>query len=251
MNTRSIQFRLISWYTVLAIIAALLFAVFTWNALRFYLYRNAEATLSRRAEQIAATILSNGDDDHAGQRIEQVYSPEANSRFIRIRQDGRVLYVSGSPGDRMFDPARVPYDVKNQEKIAGLFLITRPVILSGKTAAIDMGIPLSVLDNVLDHLLLILLAALPVGIGVMTAGGYILVGRALRPVSRISRQAETISFGNLASRLPVPATGDALETLSVTLNQMLERLDMAFQQASRFSADASHELRTPLDDYPR
>ena len=37
-----------------------------------------------------------------------------------------------------------------------------------------------------------------------------------------------------------------MEHLSVTLNQMLERLDHAYQQASRFSADASHELRTPL-----
>jgi signal transduction histidine kinase len=65
-------------------------------------------------------------------------------------------------------------------------------------------------------------------------------------VENIRANAEVITFGNLSSRLPVAATGDALEHLSVTLNQMLKRLEDAYQQASRFSADASHELRTPL-----
>ena len=46
--------------------------------------------------------------------------------------------------------------------------------------------------------------------------------------------------------VPVAVTGDALEHLSVTLNQMIDRLEDAYQQTSRFSADASHELRTPL-----
>ena len=70
--------------------------------------------------------------------------------------------------------------------------------------------------------------------------------RALKPVEVIRATAEKITYSNPQQRLPVAATGDALEHLSLTLNQMLERLEQAYQQASRFSADASHELRTPL-----
>jgi signal transduction histidine kinase len=81
---------------------------------------------------------------------------------------------------------------------------------------------------------------------VVSSGGYMLVRRSLKPVEDIRATAEQITFGNLSNRLPVVHTGDALENLSLTLNQMLERLDYAYQQASRFSADASHELRTPL-----
>ena len=73
-----------------------------------------------------------------------------------------------------------------------------------------------------------------------------LVRRSLKPVEDIRATAQQITFGNLSNRLPVASTGDALEHLSVTLNQMLQRLDDAYQQARRFSADASHELRTPL-----
>ncbi len=51
---------------------------------------------------------------------------------------------------------------------------------------------------------------------------------------------------NLEQRLPVADTDDELAHLSVVLNQMIARLDEAFQHSRRFSADASHELRTPL-----
>lgn len=76
-------------------------------------------------------------------------------------------------------------------------------------------------------------------------GGWILAGRALRPVSRLAEAAARISAGNLAERLPA-AGGDELARLASVLNRMLDRLESAFAQSSRFSADASHELRTPL-----
>src|SRR5215469_9501003 len=46
--------------------------------------------------------------------------------------------------------------------------------------------------------------------------------------------------------MPVSATGDELQQLSISLNRMIERLEEAFHHITRFSADASHELRTPL-----
>jgi len=63
---------------------------------------------------------------------------------------------------------------------------------------------------------------------------------------KISQTAAKISIGDLNARLPVPLTGDALERLSVALNEMLGRLRDSVQLSQRFLADASHELRTPL-----
>jgi signal transduction histidine kinase len=68
----------------------------------------------------------------------------------------------------------------------------------------------------------------------------------LRVVEQLRAKAQEISFGNLDTRLPVVPSGDSIEQLAVTLNQMLARLSEAYNQASRFSGDASHELRTPL-----
>jgi signal transduction histidine kinase len=72
------------------------------------------------------------------------------------------------------------------------------------------------------------------------------VSRALRPVDRLSQTAEQMSLQNLTLRLPVARSGDALERLAISLNNMLGRLRDSVQTSRRFLADASHELRTPL-----
>jgi heavy metal sensor kinase len=58
--------------------------------------------------------------------------------------------------------------------------------------------------------------------------------------------AQRIHSGNLKQRLTEKPTGDEIQQLTRTLNQMFERLDASFRQMVRFTADASHELRTPL-----
>jgi heavy metal sensor kinase len=77
-------------------------------------------------------------------------------------------------------------------------------------------------------------------------GGWLLAHRALTPVARMTEAARRIGAAHLAERLQETGTGDELDRLATTLNAMLSRLDDAFHQMRRFSADASHELQTPL-----
>jgi signal transduction histidine kinase len=65
-------------------------------------------------------------------------------------------------------------------------------------------------------------------------------------VDQIARSAEQMIVQDLDARLPVVASGDAVERLSISLNHMLGRLRDSVQTSRRFLADASHELRTPL-----
>lgn len=76
--------------------------------------------------------------------------------------------------------------------------------------------------------------------------GYVFVGRALAPVEEIRRQAEQISRANLDERVPEPASTGEFRELARTFNEMLERLQKAFDDLQNFAADAAHELRTPL-----
>jgi heavy metal sensor kinase len=98
----------------------------------------------------------------------------------------------------------------------------------------------------LTRFLRALLGFIPLLVLAASGGGYWLSRRALTPIDRIIEDARSIGHYNLSRRLMAPRTGDELERLSETLNEMIARLEAAFQRITRFTADASHELRTPV-----
>ena len=89
-----------------------------------------------------------------------------------------------------------------------------------------------------------------VGLGLVAvlggAGIYWVSGRALRPVREVSQVARRIRAGALNTRLALDGPDDELKELADAFDGMLERLERAFEQQSRFVTDAAHELRTPL-----
>jgi signal transduction histidine kinase len=76
--------------------------------------------------------------------------------------------------------------------------------------------------------------------------GWMLAGRALRPLRVITATARRISEDNLDERLAFGGPQDELKDLADTIDELLERLEGAFAAQRRFVANASHELRTPL-----
>ena len=78
------------------------------------------------------------------------------------------------------------------------------------------------------------------------AGGWWIAARAIRPVQDISATASKISAGDLSQRIDVADTDSELGQLAGVLNSTFARLDSAFAQQTRFTADAAHELRTPV-----
>jgi signal transduction histidine kinase len=78
------------------------------------------------------------------------------------------------------------------------------------------------------------------------AVGWVIAGRALRPVERITGVARDIQAANLSRRIDLSGPDDELKRLAGTFDEMLDRLDVAFASQRRFVADASHELRNPL-----
>jgi signal transduction histidine kinase len=101
-------------------------------------------------------------------------------------------------------------------------------------------------SRTLAHLLdysLAALAAIVVGSAWL---GWIVAGRALRPVHAITAAARRASEENLGERIALAGPDDELKELADTFDAMLGRLDAAFASQRRFVANASHELRTPL-----
>ena len=76
--------------------------------------------------------------------------------------------------------------------------------------------------------------------------GWVFAGRALSPVVEIANTAQRISGLNLSLRIPQRGAGDELDRLIETFNQMIERIEVNFNNVRQFSTDVSHELRTPI-----
>ena len=116
---------------------------------------------------------------------------------------------------------------------------TRPVVLLvGTTQQNDVETLASFRDE--------LLIAGPIALLLACGIGYLLAGVSLRQVESMRRRAAAITADTPGERLPVPPTGDEVERLGETLNEMLDRLEAALERERDFVADAGHELRTPL-----
>jgi signal transduction histidine kinase len=101
-------------------------------------------------------------------------------------------------------------------------------------------------DDTLRAMLIASLVALGV-IGVAAGGfGWLLAGRALRPLQDITATARRVADRSLHQRIALDGPNDEIKDLADTFDAMLERLDRAFDSQRRFVANASHELRTPL-----
>jgi len=92
----------------------------------------------------------------------------------------------------------------------------------------------------------IFLVTLPAALLLVGAGGWLVAGRALRPLRSIAQTAERVTAHGLDQRIPASHEDREITRLIGVFNGMMDRLEASFRQATRFSADASHELKTPL-----
>ncbi|HEV2592807.1 MAG TPA: ATP-binding protein [Gaiellaceae bacterium] len=121
-----------------------------------------------------------------------------------------------------------------------------PISAQGTPAVLVVGQSLAGREETLHHLLREFLFVAPALLLLTLLAAYGLATAALRPVEAMRRRAAAITAATPGQRLPVPAAKDELSSLALTLNEMLTRLEAAFEHERRFVADASHELRTPL-----
>lgn len=260
MTVRSIRFRLTAWYAGLLTVVIVALGALLFFHIKSYLEGTLLETQARRARQISDTLVANAGktgEAYVAREVAALYDPEKSDRFIRITsRDGRLVYLSGVPFSQAFDPAAVPAappsplaEFTRKQPIANgpaLLIAAVRAGASGSAYLVEVGTSAAPVESMFHHLLLLLGLGLPVVAILAASGGYILIRRTLRPVDEIAGKAEQITQHNLGERLPVLATGDELESLSIALNRMITRLDDAFLNSKRFVADASHELRTPL-----
>ena len=170
----------------------------------------------------------------------EYFDPEGRSlvsagaaEIVEVPLPQRVLMGRSDPGPREVDTGwSYPYLVlsgRGQQGIAQLMVYSRPFARSA--AAIRDAF----------------WTAAPVMLLLTALLGFLLSRGSLRPIATIARSARRISTRRLDEQIPTTGSGDELDQLATTLNEMLDRIREGVERVHAFSADAAHQLRTPLN----
>ncbi|MEI6669956.1 MAG: ATP-binding protein [Acidobacteriota bacterium] len=256
MRRWSIRARLTGWVTTVLGVVLVVLAVSTWWTLKESLAEAIDNGLVARANAIGR-FLDQQTGPASTQEMEddlrEYVTLDPGWNLVRITTAaGQAVYKSPSFDDTGLPPvapASVPQggefsDV--QMKGHPLRMITARIAARQEIYTVDVAMPLGELQEALVQFSWAVLILVPCGIVAAALGGYWISRRALAPVDRITSTARAITARDLGRRLEVPPTGDELQRLTETLNAMLDRLEAAFRETARFTADASHELRSPI-----
>jgi heavy metal sensor kinase len=252
---RHVRSRLTLWYVLVLGLLLVLYAggasLSLFVGLREEVDRNllddvetVEGLLSKTPDGlIALRALDQEQNKPTPQRSVEVWSPEGSLLYRSPQIRDRVLGGPPQAGEGKGEPHAVSRRLADGARVrvasSVYHVANRPVVL--RVAHSEEG-----LWREMGELLWILGLVFPPSLVFAGFGGYALARKALAPIDSMTRQAERISAERLSDRLPIENPYDELGKLANVFNAMLGRLEAAFDQLRRFTADASHELRTPL-----
>jgi signal transduction histidine kinase len=257
--------RLLLWYFGVVIIAVPLFSSITYVGVRHLLFEGLE----RERELIVSAIVSHFDPNtktfkdlevenlYFNHDMEESYlviynadgqpvyqSPIADRITLSIpmaRDKPEIVTILSTPSDKM------PVFHAGAAQEVRLHAVSRKLFYDGQLIGwVNVASSMHDIDDALRHLLRTLFGAKLAALVLLLSGGYFLTRKSLRPVAVMTAKARTISSTNLDERIEIADKTDEIGQLALVLNDLLDRLQRAFESQQRFMADAAHELKTPV-----
>lgn len=267
----------LSWFFLVALAVVLVgFSASLYLLARTYLYRQADDRLETALNTLAAIaeVKPDGVEWEPEQRRLSLGQDDAaeHVRWTAQNGEGRILDRSRNLGaEDLFEyPVAVPVGeeppVPLAYRMGQPWRLRRQMLQPGRSPAalvsregaareeehrhdaliLTVGMSLQPLQATLRNLA-VALTTLSLTLWLVAALlGRWLCRRALVPVTRMATAARAMSAADLGQCLPGPGTGDELEDLAWAFNDLLSRVQDAFERQRRFTGDASHQLRTPL-----
>jgi heavy metal sensor kinase len=250
-----IRVRMTAWYVALLAVIIAAVGAFLAVRLRADLLAAMDHRLRPAAAQIALGYHAEGPSE-ARDLSSSVLTGEGAASQV-LTPAGRVVTSYGDPVSRapMLRPAELRsvlagHDLRRTATLGarhGRFRLVARATTRGVYSRVAVAAESTAgIDRSVHRVLVLLLLACPAALLITAIGGWALARRSLRPISRMTAEADRVGMQRLTDRLPVPATGDEVARLAATLNAMLARIETGVEEQRRLVADASHELRTPL-----
>jgi heavy metal sensor kinase len=255
MKRLSIGLRLTFWYLGIFAVAQLIFGVGMWFILRDNLRDVADSGLYTELEDVRRFLEAqppNATQDEIRGAVTEEYSSETGGDYLQIMDSGGTwIYRSPAFSKQAISsisPNQIHRPIRKDVRLGkdAFRLVTQRIDVHGHSYTVQAAISYREEEETLERFQTYLLMFAPALLLAAGLVGYWLSRRALSPVDSLTRTARTITGHTISSRLEQLHTGDELQRLSDTLNEMLDRIETAFTRVTEFTADASHELRTPV-----
>lgn len=252
----SIRLRLTVWYALVLAVILAAFSAGVYLVLRQTLYDNLDESIQNEAASFLAVIEYEGGRPSLA-RI-SLSNPTGDDWFVRVYDVSAELTFdsTGGKGRLPVDPETVNGGLSGETRLRRvkpegdddtLRIATLPIRLNGQIVGVlELGRSEDDISDILSTLMLIMGVAYPATLAIAILGGFLLAGRALAPVDKITSLARRISAERLGQRLNLRLPDDEIGRLSRTFDDMIQRLEDGFRRQRQFTDDASHELRTPL-----
>jgi heavy metal sensor kinase len=246
----SIRQRLTAWYAAALLLGLGIFALGMWVSLQERLIAGVDARLTQRIQGLKTALGGEAairDRAQLQQELGEYVREVPDGSLVQLRDASGIL-PPASPKQPVLPPPAAGQTAPYTARIHGRQwrVATARLESAGSVYEAQVAVSLDEILGVMRDFRHLLLWMIPGVLMVACLGGYWLSSRALRPVDEITTVARSIGVQNLSQRIAVPQTGDELERMAQTWNDVLERLDIAVKRIRQFTSDASHELRTPL-----
>lgn len=253
-NLRSLRIRLLLLYVGLVLFSMLFLGTFSYWYLNRALASARKRTMVAREGRIVAYVNSWPEKDHSlsiAEKLRQLSVGIASTDIIQLYEmDGRPLYATPGHADIKLPWPRMPCEQRcfglSRVKGHSIRTLNHVVTMDGRRVRLSLSGTIDEHSDVLEAVRNSYFLFCPLLLFVSVLGGYTLSRRALSPVGRMTSEARTIGIHDLTRRLPVPDTGDELQTLAESWNELLGRLDAAVSKLTQFTGDISHDLNTTI-----
>jgi signal transduction histidine kinase len=242
----SLRFRLTFWNTaaILLLVLATLFGLRL--GLRSFLEREMDRLLAE--DQLEVKLIVERFHPNWAQIKEELdrkaVSHRARSWYVRVfDEQGAVRVATTGAPELLVGVGDAPPDAFD---VAGYRVMQRLLARTGNGLVVNVGCSRDFVNDDVANLTRILVLAGLVFLVVAPLSGYLLAGRATAPLGVILQTAARLRPGRLHERVPLGGSGDELDRLAATLNDLLDRLAAHVENQRAFVANAAHELRSPL-----
>ena len=257
---RRTDFKMTLWYVLTFLTSALVICTFFYFRLEHQLLGEIDQFLLDETNEMEKVLSGEPQEAYFLMRFEdEVMARKYYPFFFQILdKEGKPIFVSKEfremgyvAGEQVLTNARNAKETREEFRSPGgktpQRIISTPIYMNGELAEIiQLGTHLRFVRRNLIHFRNNILVALPILLALGATGGWILARRSLSPIGYIASKTQSITSQNLSERLKQRGTGDEMDDLIRTINEMISRLEESFRRMAEFTADASHELKTPI-----